>query len=117
MAFTSFSRGQTAPIWLPGPGLALTPVREIQSIPTLIVRTLANSLSDVNLILETTHVSRHLKDTISMAMSIIDITSNDIAASTALLMGELSCALSMLSTDGRHLLETCGARIVRRALN
>ena len=95
----------------------MTPVREIQSIPTLIVRTLANSLSDVNLILETTHVSRHLKDTISMAMSIIDITSNDIAASTALLMGELSCALSMLSTDGRHLLETCGARIVRRALN
>ena len=88
----------------------VTPVREIQSIPTLIVRTLANSLSDVNLILETTHVSRHLKDTISMAMSIIDITSNDIAASTALLMGELSCALSMLSTDGRHLLETCRHR-------
>ena len=58
---------------------------------------LAYSLSEVNLVLEATHVLRHLKDIISMAMSII---SNDIAASTALLMGELSCALSMLSTDG-----------------
>ena len=59
----------------------LTPVREIQSIPTLIVRTLANSLPDVNLVLEATYVSRHLKDTILMAMSIL---SNDIAATTAL---------------------------------
>ena len=62
-------------------------------------------------IMEATRVSQHLKILLSMAMS---ITSSDIAASTALLMGELSCALSMLSTDGRHLLETCSS--LRRAL-